>query len=482
MSNTSIIVNEVDFCAPAQKFRFEYSTVEKGGFPLVPEFILRLLNLSNLMPQEIATFFGFTKKELDEALRPFIDNNDIEYRTDGRIALTYKAKRYFDSASDEPLLTKIEVYRQSYIFDLLTFSPAEKIVQPSFNSYLSLKLEAGIEPRSNSELLAKKAFQNYFYELWQQQVELFKLKSRNVEIYKISEVRKDSDVWIRSSEDFILDLNTMAIRNISRLKMANDKAYMQQRAQVLKLHLGINNTKDIALLASVLDDEETVSLLGSRGINFSEMVVSEFQSSIQPKKFEKRLFGSLTSKSNQDILAEILRKYSKVLSKEKNHDIITLRWIAPVNSFWGASERYRACLSLLANFDTDVNKKAKYKIIDTQLYLPLKNSKDFSTARKWQAAFREQGNTLHAFVECQAIAPLEIVMLSGRFALILYHLVQPDNYQVPFPLGFITEDTHKLKKIEQYLDGCLSQYIDEFKPRYLGKVIEFLNEQSKLSK
>lgn len=477
MNNLSIIVNEIDFCVPAQKFRFEYSTVEKGGFPFVPEFVLRLLNVSNLMPQEIATFFGFTKKELNEALRPLIDNNDIEYKSDGRVALTLQARRYFDSGSDEPLLTRVEVNRQSYIFDLLTFSPIAENEFTSSSSLLSLELKAGTEARSNSEFLAKKSFQYHFYELWQQRVKRLQLKNSDAEIYKISEVRKDRDLWARSSEDFILHIDTMQLEGVPRAKMANDEAYLQQRAHILASCLGSDNTADIALLASEFDDNITISALDKNGIDFKKLVISEFQSPAEIKQLEKRVFGTLTRQGNQDFLVGILKKHIDEISKTNGNEISELRWIAPANNFWGTSERYRSCFDLLASLHTGIDKKEKQKIINTKLYLPLSSSRDFSTARRWKAAFREQEKNLHAFIENEAIAPIEVIALSGRFALILYHLMQPDNYSVPVPFGFITEEPHKLKKIEQYINGSLSQYTESLEPRDLGQITEFLGHK-----
>tara|TARA_R110001583_G_scaffold72800_1_gene203371 strand:- start:1651 stop:3078 length:1428 start_codon:yes stop_codon:yes gene_type:complete len=474
MSNAQVTVNEIDFCVPAQKFRFEYSTVEKGGFPFVPEFVLRLLNVSSLMPEEVAFFFGFTKKELDEALRPFMDNNDIEYKPDGRVALTLQGCRYFDSGSDEPLLTQVQIYRQSNIFDLLSFTPIAEEEQTSFSSILSLVLEAGADDRSNSEMLARKAFQHHFYDLWKERAARLKIKHADAEIYKISEVRKDRDLWARNSEDFVLNLDTMLVEGKAQSKMANEEAYLQQQANALAQRIGSDNTADVASLATEFKDESTLSALHSEGVNFSTMIAFGGQALSGNERLERRILGSLTIKTNQDILAETLGKHLKAISKEQSCDICELRWVAPVNSFWGSSERYKACLSLLSNAENGVGKKAEKKIINTKLYIPLASDRDFSTARKWRASFRDFDNHLFAFVESRAIAPVEFIVLSNRFALVLYHLIQPDNYPVPVPFGFITENLEKVMEIEKFLNGALSQYTEGLEPRDLGKITEMI--------
>ena len=57
MELNPVVLFELDVVVPAQQFRIEYTLVDKGGLPVVPEFLLRLLKISALLPAEIGNYF-----------------------------------------------------------------------------------------------------------------------------------------------------------------------------------------------------------------------------------------------------------------------------------------------------------------------------------------------------------------------------------------------------------------------------------------
>lgn len=111
MTTEALVLFEFDICVPAQQFRIEYTLVEQGGFPFVPEFLLRLLKVSALMPADIARFFGFTPKELSTALTPFLQQGELQSTADGRITLTEKGLRLFDENGETPIVKSREDHR-----------------------------------------------------------------------------------------------------------------------------------------------------------------------------------------------------------------------------------------------------------------------------------------------------------------------------------------------------------------------------------
>lgn len=50
------------------------------------------------------------------------------------------------------------------------------------------------------------------------------------------------------------------------------------------------------------------------------------------------------------------------------------------------------------------------------------------------------------------MAPLEAIIVRGRCAVVLYHLVLPKVAQVPIPFGFITEYPVKVEQIESFVN------------------------------
>ncbi|MFW9606583.1 MAG: hypothetical protein ACMV0I_08595, partial [Pseudomonas sp.] len=102
------------------------------------------------------------------------------------------------------------------------------------------------------------------------------------------------------------------------------------------------------------------------------------------------------------------------------------------------------------------------------ILIPLSSSKQ--SKKRASNDCVEAKEYLHGFVESEALAPLEVFMLSGCFAVVIYHLVMPDRYPVPIPLGYITEDPARVKHVEGMVVSALNEYSFENKPRYLGKL------------
>ncbi len=165
MTTEALVLFEFDICVPAQQFRIEYTLVEQGGFPFVPEFLLRLLKVSALMPADIARFFGFTPKELSTALTPFLQQGELQSTADGRITLTEKGLRLFDENGETPIVKSREDHRKLFTFDLLAFSYLG--AKPRLeNPKRAVALSAGDEVRSESVKLAEVAFQRNLHDIY----------------------------------------------------------------------------------------------------------------------------------------------------------------------------------------------------------------------------------------------------------------------------------------------------------------------------
>lgn len=66
------IVHEIDIAVPIQIFKFEFVLIGKSDVSFVREFILRLLWLNDMSPENIADFMGLSIKELRIAINQLI--------------------------------------------------------------------------------------------------------------------------------------------------------------------------------------------------------------------------------------------------------------------------------------------------------------------------------------------------------------------------------------------------------------------------
>ena len=76
LENTTIY-HEIDFLLPAQRFNINFSYITQKGLPFVREFVLRLIHLAPMSMSQVATFFGFTRKEVQEAIDDLVERGEV---------------------------------------------------------------------------------------------------------------------------------------------------------------------------------------------------------------------------------------------------------------------------------------------------------------------------------------------------------------------------------------------------------------------
>lgn len=76
LENTTIY-HEIDFLLPAQRFNINFSYITQKGLPFVREFVLRLIHLAPMSMSQVATFFGFSLKEVQEAIDDLVERGEL---------------------------------------------------------------------------------------------------------------------------------------------------------------------------------------------------------------------------------------------------------------------------------------------------------------------------------------------------------------------------------------------------------------------
>ena len=80
----NIAYHEVDFLLPIHRFDIRFSYVTKKGLPFIREFVLRLVHISPMKLSDIATFFGFSDIEVEEAVGDLVDKGDLQFTEGGQ--------------------------------------------------------------------------------------------------------------------------------------------------------------------------------------------------------------------------------------------------------------------------------------------------------------------------------------------------------------------------------------------------------------
>ncbi|MCA9474064.1 MAG: hypothetical protein KC594_18520, partial [Nitrospira sp.] len=163
MENTTTY-HEIDFLLPAQRFNINFSYITQKGLPFVREFVLRLVHLAPMTKSQIATFFGFSRNETEQAIADLVERDELTLMESGRLTLTEKSSGYFTEIGEVPRLSLLRDSGACLSFDLATFTCLGKDIAAD-------KWKAGIQIRvddenaARSEAHVERHFQRQFNEI-----------------------------------------------------------------------------------------------------------------------------------------------------------------------------------------------------------------------------------------------------------------------------------------------------------------------------
>ncbi|MNQ75612.1 hypothetical protein D3C85_904140 [compost metagenome] len=469
MDTNPVVLFEIDFAVPAQQFRFEYTLVDKGGLPVVPEFLLRLLKISALLPAEIAKYFGLSQKELSTALSPFLQSREIRIRPDGRAELTEMGLRLFSESHETPIVKRKQERQQTFAFDLVALSYLGRRMK-SRESRRTLELQAAPATLTDSCRLAVGAFMNQIYEI-HRTGDLGGSGQERMppELYKVADAQKTQEGWEVVEERAAIDPDARQVRFIAKGGLRENEYYIRQRTEQLRRQVATTNLDQVLALADHLGDSASYEYLKSNGVDLSALHRAAKSSNLS----DNRVFGSIHLQGNWDKVSSLLRKHLKELQRSPLDRSLKLTWLAPAaHGLWGKSARHGEICSAFAEFANTKakNNKDKHNIFDVKLLVPLADEWDMPGIKRAKSDCSDAKDLLHGFIECETLAPIEAIIVEGRCAVVLYHVVIPELSQVPIPFGFITEEPSKVSLITVLINESLEQYVAGNKQRFLGPI------------
>lgn len=472
MELNPVVLFELDVVVPAQQFRIEYTLVDKGGLPVVPEFLLRLLKISALLPAEIAHYFGFTAQELSFAITPFLQTGELKTRPDGRIELTDKGRGLFASNHESPIVKRKEEREQMFVFELLSFTCLGKSLGDA-DSKRCLELQAPSDTLSESGAKAVGAFMRQIYDIYRAgHLGGQSQDGGTPELYKVAGVQKVRDGWEKIEERVSIDADSRQIRFVAKEGLRENEIYMRQRTEQLGRMLGRANLNQVLQLADLLGDLDAYDFMSSTGLDLSALYNSASAVAQVRESSGLRLFGSLQLQQNWDRVSSVLRKYQKALQGEPQAAPISLSWLAPAShELWGRSARHAQICSAFSDLSKTKSKGGGNDgkpVFDAKILIPVSASDDWPAIKRAKGDCSNARRLLHGFVESEQLAPLEAMVIHGKCAVVIYHLVLPTLSSVPIPFGFITEDAAKILNVENLINRTMSEYVTGNTQRYLG--------------
>jgi hypothetical protein len=456
MTDKSITYHEIDFLLPAQKFSIQFSYISQRGLPFIREYVLRLVHVAPMSKQQIAQFFGLTKREADEAISDLVDRSEMTLAIDGRLTLTEKSKSYFPGMGQAPLLSITKESSANLWFDLATYCCfSNQNISDKWRAGISLKVDDS--KSANSEKLAEKNFQLQFNQILDKNYLSILNDSTATEspsVYTVKTVKKLRSSLLRLNTSFQMDTDGNSLERNDFSELIDSQSVHELIATELYKSANSSNIFSLLKAMNAIGDSETLKLFDSQSNAFNPTYIRDLRALEEHNNSGRHTFlGPIYLSENwitlQKFLAPIIKKRRDSKEDSGNNSFL---WLAPSDPFWGKSGRLISSFSdVISNATTKT--KTLYK---PNIYLPINGADDIRTCREWEREFPEYKDYLKGIKEGFLDGNVEILYLEDELAVVVYHFSHPELLPVTLPVGFISTDlgfiAHIGKLLTQYLD------------------------------
>ncbi|EJB8374420.1 MULTISPECIES: hypothetical protein [Acinetobacter] len=470
--NDQLIYHTIDFLLPAQEFNVNFSYVSQKGLSFIREYILRLVNISPMSKLQIATYFGLSKAEIDEAINDLIDRDELTLNEHDRLVLTENSRNYFYDISSEMNLTTIAESMVKINFDLATFS----YFKPDFNLHsktqweLGLRLEAPKEHFAFSAEHAKEQFTRNFFNLLDDEYlapHLLHEKQRP-HLYMVSSVVPLYKRPLRLKVEFKVDrFGEPIVRDAFEGLSESDSIHALITEHLSK---GIKSYNGHEILESMqyLDDHSTKKLLNSN-LELKDIQIIQNKSDTEINDGEKRIpfIGPLYQRNNWEKIAKKIDQITRKISKSKaDNGGLKLSWIAPSDPFWGKSEFIGDVLGYILRSSQNKGKV----LLQPDFYLPIADKYDRKSSKRWKQSFPQYLENIIGIREGFLKGNVEIFHIEEELAVVSYHISNRDILPVTMPIGFMTTNLKEVNFIGEILKEYINGYTGHDQPNNCGSI------------
>jgi len=475
ISDNKVTYHEVDFLLPAQRFNIQFSYVSQKGLPFIREFVLRLVHVASMSKAQIATYFGLTHRETEEAISDLVQRGELTLSSDGRLTLTDKSNGYFPEVGEIPHLSTIQDSGGTLSFDLATFSCfSNQTFQDHWRGGLTLKVDDN--NISQSEKLVEKHFQYQFNQILDKgylshlQVQGGK---EQPSIYTVNSVNKLRQIPLRLTTEFKMDNDGKAVEREDYEQLNSSECVHELMAVEIARLSRHNNTMSIFKAMLSLNDDLTLKLFDSKTNQLNPAFIKDMQALEEYSASGRMTFlGPIYAKNNWEKLQKALAPVLGQRIKDKaDHGGSHFMWIAPSDPYWSKSERFISSLSDFIHKSSTRDKRL-YKPV---LYVPVSDDVDSRLARQWKYELGQFQEYAKGIVEGLLDGNVEILHLENELSVVIYHISQPETLPVTMPLGFITTNKKSVKIIGALITEYLKSSSGFDKPHdcgFLSSIVE----------
>lgn len=473
-----VVYHEIDFLLPSQRLNINFSYVTKRGLPFVREYILRLVHLAPMTKAQIASFFGFSRREADEAVMDLVGRGELTLSDGDRLTLTEKSIGYFTDVGEVPRLSLLRDSGAFLAFDLATYTCIGRDI-PNEKWRMGVSISVDERDAANSQTLVEKSFQRQFNEILQRGFlsrSIVEEEGEYPSIYTVNSVHKVRQLPWRIPIKFKVDGSggSLELEDIEGLK-SSDYVHEQIALELNRMSRP-RNFLELVRAMNELGDLDTIKVFDTRTEVLNPHFLSDLLRLEANEGRRSTFVGPIYSQENWTMLQRYLAPVldSRMRSKA-DPDPRELIWLAPSDPCWGKSLRLQTALSDLASRAMAKDRR----LYSPLLYLPLASKDDVRSVRSWRQEIDQFASLAHGLLEGFLGGSVEILLFEGEVAVVVYHISMPDLYRATVPVGFISADKAFVgaigKAVRAYLDGSAGYDA----PNDCGPILELARPSSR---
>lgn len=464
--------HEIDFLLPTQRFNINFSYVTKKGLPFVREYILRLVHLAPMSKAQISAFFGFSRREADEAVMDLVDRGELTLSESGQLMLTEKSKGYFSEIGEVPRLSLLRDAGACLAFDLATFSCLGKDI-PSEKWRTGIPIKVDDTHAANSEALVEKHFQRQFNKIMNKghlSKSIVDEEGESPSIYTVNSVSKIRQMPFRIPVQFRIDGNGRQVELEDIEQLASSDYVHEQIAVELSRLSRPRNFLEIIKAMGELEDRDTIKVFDPKSEALDLHFFSDLARLEENHGRRSTFIGPIYSELNWGMLQRHLAPVvARRIQSKSDPDKREFLWLAPSDPYWGKSGRLQISLG---DFVGKAATKDR-KIYSPTIYLPIAGYGDGRSARVWRQELDQYVSSARGLMEGFLGGNVEVLLFERELVAVVYHVSMPDVYRVTLPLGFISADKEVVAKVGQLVSAYTSGSSGYDMPNDYGPLAEF---------
>lgn len=323
------------FNVPCRRFMITSNIARDRRFPVVDEFVLRLLHLAERLPTaRLATFFGFSKDETATVLSDLQTRGLVAFVGDD-IELSPKAQKLFKGGRDGfPEIVQVETWVDRLWFDLISRNMLAPERTRSLGHLIDLK-----PPNAAAALpvaFAREAFQDNFPDF------LRTIRRINnpeqFSLYSVSDVMPDRFGYVVVSGAMELELEPKP-RLTPRLFTVDVQDFAKYRPLMEAMHAALGRLTEPETSVASLAEFRRLTGEPSFAPHQTPDGLLDLNSWLAARsKTRPPVVGASYLERNVATLARALDRHCRRRLGGRRPEVVPLTWFRPTGSSWGVSQ------------------------------------------------------------------------------------------------------------------------------------------------